>query len=307
MSDNAIPAYPKIWHIGTPEMENLFTGEVEVTEKIDGSQFAFGKLEDGTLVMRSKGKQVYPETVEKLFKKTVDHILSVQESIPNGFIFYGESVTSPRHNTLSYAKTPLGYFVLFGIKDSKGLFITSYSALKYTSILLGVQAVPLLFKGKIQERSQLDVMLNLDSVLGNEKIEGVVIKNYEQLANSAFSRECFAKLVRPGFKERNSSEHPSKRDKMEDFLSQFKTDARWNKAIQHLRDSGELTQSPKDIGKIILEIHKDLKIEEREYIKNALYNMYERQILSASVLGFPEFYKQHLLDSQFSVQAAPGI
>ena len=37
-----IPAYPKIFSIGSPYVPNLFKGRVEVTEKIDGSQFTFG-------------------------------------------------------------------------------------------------------------------------------------------------------------------------------------------------------------------------------------------------------------------------
>ena len=39
-----IKAFPKIFAIGQDYIKDIFDGEVEVTEKIDGSQFVFGKL-----------------------------------------------------------------------------------------------------------------------------------------------------------------------------------------------------------------------------------------------------------------------
>ena len=51
-----ISSFPKIFHIGENYIENLFKGQVEITEKIDGSQYAFGIDKDGQAVRRSKGK-----------------------------------------------------------------------------------------------------------------------------------------------------------------------------------------------------------------------------------------------------------
>jgi len=48
-----INAFPKIFAIGTDYISNIFDDEVEITEKIDGSQFAFGKV-NGELFMRIK-------------------------------------------------------------------------------------------------------------------------------------------------------------------------------------------------------------------------------------------------------------
>jgi hypothetical protein len=53
-----IKAFPKIFAIGQDYIKDIFDGEVEVTEKIDGSQFVFGKLA-GELYFRSKGKQQF--------------------------------------------------------------------------------------------------------------------------------------------------------------------------------------------------------------------------------------------------------
>lgn len=40
-----IKAFPKIFALGTQYTEGIFDSEVEITEKIDGSQFNFGKIE----------------------------------------------------------------------------------------------------------------------------------------------------------------------------------------------------------------------------------------------------------------------
>ena len=42
-----IQSFPKIFHIGESMIQNLFKGEVEITEKLDGSQFDFGITKDG--------------------------------------------------------------------------------------------------------------------------------------------------------------------------------------------------------------------------------------------------------------------
>jgi len=52
---NDIYSFPKIYSYGYKEVSGILTGEIEVTEKIDGSQFNFG-LVDGEIYFRSKGK-----------------------------------------------------------------------------------------------------------------------------------------------------------------------------------------------------------------------------------------------------------
>ena len=53
-----IPPFPKIFTIGTRYVQNIFDDEVEITEKIDGSQFCFGKI-NSTVYVRSKGATLY--------------------------------------------------------------------------------------------------------------------------------------------------------------------------------------------------------------------------------------------------------
>ena len=46
-------SYPKVYALGHPATKDIFSGEVLVEEKIDGSQFSFGVI-DGVLRTRSK-------------------------------------------------------------------------------------------------------------------------------------------------------------------------------------------------------------------------------------------------------------
>ena len=51
-----INSYPSVMQIGHKMIADIFSGEVIVEEKIDGSQFSFGVI-NGELTCRSKGKQ----------------------------------------------------------------------------------------------------------------------------------------------------------------------------------------------------------------------------------------------------------
>ena len=297
-----IKAFPKIWHVGSKEVAKLFLSSVEITEKVDGSQFAFGKI-SGQLVMRSKGRIIHPGSEDKLFKPIVNYVLSIESLLPEDTVYYGETLATPKHNTINYARVPKNHFALFGVYDVvKDRFISDHSMLTIESVRLGVDVVPLLVSGNITELEELTKLLDKESFLGGEKIEGFVIKNYNEEAYSRFSTECFAKYVREDFKERNGATHPSKKDSLLTFLGQFKNENRWKKAIQHLREAGKLTDSPKDIGPLIVEIQNDLLIEEESSIKEALFEMFKRQIKGVAVNGFPEYYKEQLLKGALDAQ-----
>ena len=102
--------------------------------------------------------------------------------------------------------------------------------------------------------------------------------------------EQFKEVHRAGWK----GEHTG-RGKWEIFKDGYKTEARWMKAIQFLRDSGELTESPKDIGKLIKRVMEDIEEEEKEIIKNFLWSEFGKEVLRSAVHGLPEFYKMQLL------------
>ncbi len=295
-------SFPKIFAVGTEYIKNLFNSEVEITEKIDGSQFDFGCTKDNQITMRSKGKEMYFESYEKMFNKAVDFVVDKQELILKypGIYFYCEYLQKPKHNVLCYERVPDNNLILFGVLIEGEGYISKYKQLKEWGRILKLETVPMLYYGKVNSYEELTKYLETKSILGNETVEGMVIKNYnETVLIGGQVYPVFAKYVRESFKEKLSTEWTTGKDRIQLFIDSFRTEARWQKAIQHLEEQGLLTREPKDIGKLIIEIEKDLFEEEQKNIKSKLFGLFKDQIKRKAVAGFPEWYKQKLLEKAF--------
>lgn len=113
------------------------------------------------------------------------------------------------------------------------------------------------------------------------------------------------KYVSEKFKEVHvrdwKKEHTGK-GKLEVAISQYKSEARWNKAIQHLRENGELAGTPADIGRLIKEVRFDITLEEKENIKEELWKIYKDDFLRNAVFGLPEWYKKKLATGDVDVE-----
>jgi hypothetical protein len=57
--------------------------------------------------------------------------------------------------------------------------------------------------------------------------------------------------------------------------------------------------SPRDIGKLMKEVATDLESEEKEAIKDWLWNEKRREVMGAAQGGFPDSYKKQLLENSF--------
>jgi hypothetical protein len=158
-------AFPKILHIGDKQILDLFEGEVEITEKLDGSQFSFGKI-DGEVITRSKGREF--SEPDKLFKPVWEYVHSIEDKLPEGIWFYGETLGTPRHSTLAYDRTPKNFFALFGVYDMERHEFLNYDSILQWSLNLGVDAVPLLFRGEISQDKILEMVEDTVSYLGGQ-------------------------------------------------------------------------------------------------------------------------------------------
>ncbi len=296
-----IPAFPKISVIGTRHVQNIFNDEVEITEKIDGSQIGFGKI-DGTIYIRSKGAQLYFDNPEKMFVVAIDYVQSISHILPEKTIFYAEYLNKPKHNTLKYNRVPKNNLALFGIMEFPST--TFNEDISYYSTMLDIETIPIIYKGKVDNPEYLKSMLERESVLGGCKIEGVVVKNYNRpfIINDQLISIMSGKYVSEAFKEvhqhRWGTEEKGK-SKIETFLDSFRTEARWEKAIQHLAEKGELENDPRDIGKLIKEVQNDIEEEEKEDIKDFLFKEFIGQLKRKSTNGIAGWYKNRLLNSSF--------
>jgi hypothetical protein len=304
-----ITAFPKIFPLGQDYISKIFDGPVEVTEKIDGSQFVFGNI-DGDLQMRSKGTMIHDYATRNerdLFYPIIQHALRlhVAGALPNGFVFFGETLKSPKHNTLCYERIPKNHFALFAVAEyGSHKFLDSHEDLTTWSNVLDTDVVPLLYQGEVPSYEFIKELMDDDSVLGGAKMEGVVVKNYNQpfllggqpipvMAGKYVSEE-FKEVHRSGWSKENTGG-----GRWQTFKDGYRTEARWRKAVEHLRDSGQLENSPRDIGKLIPEIQRDITDEEKEIIKNFLWREFGSDVLRTAIRGFPEWYKDQLLENAF--------
>ena len=294
---NSYHTYPKIYALGHSAIKELLFDEVTVEEKVDGSQISFGRF-DGELRARSKGASLNIEYPEQMFSEAI----AVIKSLPlrDGWTYRAEYLKKPKHNVMAYDRIPTLHLIVFDINTAQEEYLT-YHEKKAEATRLGLETVPLMFSGIINDPAGVVDLLQTTSVLGGQKVEGIVIKNYKRFGLD--KKVLMGKYVSEAFKEVHAAEwkeaNPTKTDIVNHLIASYKTPARWNKAIQHLKERGKLTNSPKDIGLLIKEVQEDIEIEEKEEIKNKLYANVINHIKRGVVGGLPEYYKEILMKEQF--------
>lgn len=294
-------SYPSVLNIGHRLLDKLFDGDVLVQEKIDGSQISFGNI-DGELFIRSKGADIYVEAPPKMFANAVVVIKDLFDRnwLKPGAIYRGEFLSKPKHNVLEYGRVPDGHIALFDI-EFEGQRYAGPDVVNEYARGLALDVVPTLYYGTIASPEQLKQMLELDSILGGVKIEGVVVKNYSQFGPD--HKVLMGKLVSEKFKEVHRKEwgesNPGGKDIIQRLTDMIRTEQRWQKALEHLRDAGLLEQSPRDIGKLVAEVPTDIQTEEEEWIKQQLWNWAWPLIRRGSVKGLAEWYKNKLVEEAF--------
>lgn len=304
----------QIFHVGHRAVRDLFNVPVQLQEKADGSFFAFGLFEEqlpaghnGDLVpylelkLRSKGAMMYPDAPPGMFKLAIDTVKSLQDKLHPGWQYRGEAICKPKHTTLVYDRIPIGGVILFDVCTDEETYLT-YEELKAEADRLGLEVVPQLFSGSITSPDQIRQYLDYTSVLGGQKIEGVVIKPLEPIF-SQDKKLLMGKFVSEAFKEVHRKTWGESNPKSGDILirlqEKYGTQARWQKALQHLREAGQITDRPQDIGLLIREVPADVRKECEDEIKEDLFKWAWPHIARLVGRGVPEWYKNLLLTQQF--------
>jgi hypothetical protein len=238
-----------------------------------------------------------------MFTKAVASVQERAALLHEGWVYRAEYLQGPKHNTLAYEREPKGNLVLFDAHpDSAAQGFTTPAALEAEAARIGLDSVPVLFDGIIKTSEQLKALLETTSFLGGVHVEGVVAKNYHQF-NSVDQRFCVGKFVSEAFKEKHQGEwkksNPSTKDVVTHLIEQLRTEARWQKAVQHLREEGVLTETPQDIGKLIVAAQTDIKEEEEDAIKQVLFTHFWPAIKRGVISGLPEWYKDQVLTHAF--------
>lgn len=296
-----ISSYPSIFSLGHKAVKDIFTSPVVVQEKVDGAQISFGYLgtEVQGLAIQSRKADIHPEAPLKDWTEAVKTIKTLP--LYPGWIYRGEFLRKPKHNALAYSRVPEKHIILFDVEKGLQDFLEPWE-LAEEAKRLELESVPLLFAGEWTGGiEQFKELLQLESVLGGQKIEGVVIKNYNLYGPD--KHVLMAKFVSEAFKEAHGkmwgSTPKGKGDIIQRFIETLKTEARWNKAVQHLREQGLILDEPKDIGLIIQEVKRDVEADAGEWMKEQMFKEFVPQVLRGVAGGVAEWWKEKLLKRQF--------
>lgn len=258
----------------------------ELTEKIDGSQISWHKT-DNQLYIHGKNTQIYPseQPIQKTYKGAVEHLLSVQASIIDNTYYYGEALQIPRHNAIKYDRIPKGHIVLWAVKNLDGLW-QNLSNLEAHANTIGIECSSVPKQENGQTISQLGGIAEgvVYSCISEDK---KTITKYKDVAESFLE-------VKKDLKERKKAMRGVKNDAWAEFKDRFRTQARWDKSIQHLRDAGVLTNTEGDIGLLFKEVMQDILLEETKTIEEFFNKTFRKELLKHATTGLADYYKEFL-------------
>ena len=296
-----IEKYVKVFRVGDRNVKNVFDGQVTVEEKLDGSQFRI-YVKDGELTFGSHRVNFDDEhQPDKMFNKAIISAKEHFKDLHGEYMIYCEFISKPRHNTLSYEKTPRGFLIIFDVLNVEINRFLNYDEKKAFGESVYLDVPQLIYEGEGSNitTDMLEEWANkTTSMLGLQIVEGVVIKNYSR----THEMECFlgfpliSKFVRSTFTEMN---HENWKDKkmgvMEKLSIKYKTVARWDKSIQRLKEEGKLTGEMSDLQYLIPEVSNDILSEEGEEIKKELLNHFIKNLRKSWTGGFAEYYQKVLM------------
>lgn len=309
-------SYPSIFNFGHKAVASLFTVPVYVEEKVDGSQFSFGIFApadgglDYELRIRSKGANIIPDAPPAMFRSAVETVrrLFAESKLTPHWTYRGEVLAKPAHNTLRYERVPEGHVILFDINPAHEEYLT-YEQKKAEADRLGLETVPLLYWGDVTSADQLRQYLAHTSILGGQKVEGVVVKPIGYGLYGLDKKALLGKFVSEEFKEMHTKawaeSNPTKGDIIDRIVEGLRQPARWQKAVIHLRERGLIQDADKDIGALMKEVAQDLDKEAQDEVREALFKAHWKDIKRQAVRGLPEWYKQQLMNLQFEREAPP--
>ncbi len=285
--------YSKIHQFYHREVHRMKGHQVVIQEKIDGSQISFGR-KDGELFVRSKNRMVNVECPNNMFGCAI--AVLKDRPLPDGYVFRGEYLKTPKHNVLAYDRIPKDHIIIYDIEVGNGT--NDYLKPEDTEFVAGIsgfEVVPTFAETDFSDVNQsfISICLQNISILGGPLVEGIVIKCYDLFDSRDKTLMC--KYVRPEFKEMNGGKRgKNRRDVIEEIGERLAISARFEKAVQQANENGILVGKPKDIGPLMRILNADFE-EHVDEIKNLLYANFRKDILRAASRGFPEFYKAKLL------------
>lgn len=301
--------YPKVLSLGQPLIDEIFDDPVEITEKVDGSQCRIHLTEE----IAQCGSKNVGIADQKMFEIAHDQAVrmwndDVWRKLGDDITLFTEFLNKEKHNVLIYSRVPRNNLYLFGaIIDDK--HIRTEELFKLANIL-DIEPPHIIASDiTISNKDDLNEYLKTPSILGNTVLEGIVIKNYNRsypalLASTQafFGYPLVGKIVRDDFKERLNKEWSGKKQReapLTKVVAEFLTEARFNKAIQHLVDDGKITYEMNNLKDIIPEFYNDLLDEEKDAIIAVVMESFWKPLKRKCDNFAVQRWKEYLVEKQF--------
>lgn len=220
--------FTEIELLGKHSTIGVLDGLVEITEKIDGSNFSFYRENEGDpLIFRSRRIELDEDgIIENRFGPAVDAVMAADAEFPfpAGKIFFGERMSK---HTINYGK--IEPFIGFAVKDIEYDTYESTWAGYFKDRDLPV--VPALYFVSPSLEFIRSIVNSKSSFGDTEAIqEGIVLKNYD--------KQVFAKLVNEPFVEDSGrgKGYCVRKTNEDKVVKQFCTTARVKKGIFRVLD-----------------------------------------------------------------------
>lgn len=309
---NSFNSYPKIWNFGHPNTKPLVGRLVRVEEKVDGSQFSFGYVEDlnepGKYELRARSRRVEmnPLAPTDLFCIAATTAERLKDQLAAGWTYRGEAFKSRKHNSLEYGRAPEAGVIIFDIARGLNDYLTR-AEMEVECERLGLECVPCYGEHTFNTYEEVQSFLDRKSCLSTDElqvdIEGVVLKPVVPIYGED-AKPTYTKVVSAAFRELHAGNAEYKTDKkaavIDRIAEECSTLPRWQKTRARLAEEGKLVGDPRDLQYLIVELQNDIAVECEEHIKDQLYKNFKKKILGAAVRGFPEWYKSELAKDVFA-------
>ena len=301
--------YPKVLSLGQPLIVEIFDDPVEISEKLDGSQVRIN-LTEFHVQCGSKNVDIADNKMFAIAHEQANRIWqnNVWQAFGSDITLFCEFLNKEKHNVLVYDHVCHNNLYLFG-GMCNNRHLQTQELIELANALDIEPPNILASEIKIDNQDDLNEYLKIQSVLGGTILEGIVIKNYHNtypalLASTQafFSYPLAGKLVRDDFKERLNKEWGIKKKKelpLNRVTTEFLTEARFHKSVQHLRDQNLITYEMNNLKNIIPEFYNDLLDEERDAIMEIAMVDFWRQLKRKCDNYVVQEWKRYLLDKQF--------
>jgi len=149
---------------GLDFIQDLFSFETLITEKLDGTAFSFEKI-DGELHFYKRNEEIslVDRTLMQYFEKPILYIESLDiKKIPENYRFNLEYFVNQGPVSITYDKLPKNHLVLTNIQNGNKIIDSPNELIKWAKVLQ-VEEPPIIFNGKLSEKQKEELINFLET------------------------------------------------------------------------------------------------------------------------------------------------